>query len=100
MIDFTRIVGFDWDSGNDAKSAAKHGVSAAESEEIFFNQPLLVVGDPAHSRDEARLHALGVTHAGRRLQITFTLRADGTLIRVISAHDMSDRERRRYEQEA
>lgn len=100
MIDFSGIVGFDWDSGNDTKSAAKHDVSGSEAEEVFFNQPLLVVGDSAHSQDEVRLHALGVTHSGRRLQITFTLRGGGTLIRVISARDMSERERRRYEQEA
>jgi len=26
---------FDWDEGNSAKSVAKHGVTAAETEEIF-----------------------------------------------------------------
>jgi uncharacterized DUF497 family protein len=100
MIDFVRIVGFDWDQGNLTKNADKHGVSVAESEEVFFNQPLLIVDDAAHSRVEIRLHALGVTHVGRRLHVSFTLRADDTLIRIISARDMSERERRRYEQEA
>jgi uncharacterized DUF497 family protein len=100
MIDFARIVGFDWDQGNLTKSADKHGVVVAESEEVFFNQPLLVVDDPAHSRLEIRLHALGVTNVGRRLHVSFTLRAEDTLIRIISARDMSERERRRYEQEA
>jgi len=42
--------------------------------------------------------ALGKTHAGRRLQITFALREDGTLIRVISARDMHRKERSIYEQ--
>jgi uncharacterized DUF497 family protein len=100
MIDFARIVGFDWDPGNLTKNAHKHGVSVAESEEVFFNQPLLVVDDAAHSRQEVRLHALGVTNVGRQLHVSFTLRADDTLIRIISARDMSERERRRYEQEA
>jgi uncharacterized DUF497 family protein len=31
------------------------------------------------------------------LHITFTLRRDGALIRVISARDMSKRERKEYE---
>jgi len=44
-----------------------------------------------------RYHALGMTHAGR-LHITFTLREDGTLIRVISARDMHRKERSIYEQ--
>jgi uncharacterized protein len=36
----------------------------------------------------------------RRLHITFTLRRDGALIRVISARDMSARERLAYEESA
>ena len=100
MIDLTRITGFDWDEGNSRKSAAKHGVSQAEAEQIFFNEPLLVAPDLGHSEREARLHALGKTDAGRQLHLTFTLRADGTLIRVISARDMSRKERSHYAQES
>jgi uncharacterized protein len=54
----------------------------------------------AYSLHEPRLHALGRTDEGRRLHITFTLRAEGSLIRVISARDMSRRERARYDEEA
>jgi uncharacterized DUF497 family protein len=99
MIDLARIVGFDWDSGNASKSAEKHGVTSAEAEQLFFNQPLILAEDTAHSRIERRFHALGHTDDGRRLQIAFTLRMDETLIRVISARTMSDKERRRYEQD-
>ena len=49
---------------------------------------------------EMRLHALGHTDAGRLLHISFTLRGDGRLIRVISARSMHRRKRLRYEQEA
>ena len=49
---------------------------------------------------EPRFQALGVTDQGRRLHITFTLRGGGDLIRVISARDMSRKERARYAQEA
>ena len=99
MIDFERLEGFDWDEGNARKSVDKHGVSQAESEQIFFNEPLLVVGDRAHSLDEARWHALGRTDSGRLLHVTFTLRSDGRLIRVISARTMHRKERSRYAQE-
>lgn len=99
MIDFDRIVGFDWDQGNDRKSSDKHHVSMAEAEQVFFNDPLLVVADARHSGDEPRFHALGRTIGERLLHITFTLRQRGTLIRVISARDMSRRERDFYEQE-
>jgi len=92
------IVGFDWDAGNDRKSADKHGFSQVQAEQVFFNQPLLVLEDDRHSVMEARIHALGKTNEGRLLHITFTLRRDGTLIRVISARDMSAKERAVYEQ--
>ncbi|MDE0356039.1 MAG: BrnT family toxin [Deltaproteobacteria bacterium] len=99
MLDFNRVVGFEWDLGNARKSADKHSVQQAEAEQVFFNEPLLVVEDLDHSRSEPRLHALGVTDAERRLHVTFTLREQDTRIRIISARDMSRKERGRYEQE-
>ncbi len=99
MLDFDRIVGFQWDLGNARKSADKHGVQQAEAEQVFFNEPLLVLEDIDHSRSERRFHALGVTDAGRRLHVTFTLRDQDTRIRVISARGMSRRERGHYEQQ-
>jgi uncharacterized protein len=99
MFDFTRIVGFDWDEGNARKSADKHGVSQAEAEQTFLNEPLVVATDVRHSESEPRFHALGRTDAGRALHLTFTLRSGGTLLRVISARDMSRKERTRYAEE-
>lgn len=93
------IVGFDWDVGNARKSADKHGVSQAEAEQVFFHQPLLVVDDLQHGGQEVRFHALGHTDDDRRLHVTFTVRREGTLIRVISARDMHRKERRLYDQE-
>jgi uncharacterized DUF497 family protein len=97
MIDLARITGFDWDDGNTRKNE-KHGVAQAEAEEVFFNQPLLMLEDLRHRDHEARFHALGKTLAGRLLHVTFTLRGDDTLIRVISARDMHRKERSVYEQ--
>ena len=96
MVDLSAIIGFNWDSGNIHKSQDKHDVSAAESEQVFFNQPLMLVEDVQHSQAELRFHAFGVTDSNRQLHITFTVRAEGTLIRVISARDMSVRERKWY----
>jgi uncharacterized protein len=100
MIDWTRVEAFEWDDGNARKSGDKHGVGQAEAEQVFLNEPLLMVDDPRHSVHEARLHALGRTDEGRRLHITFTLRGADTRIRVISARDMSRKERARYAQES
>jgi len=87
--------GFQWDAGNSDKSWIKHGVSQAEAEQVFFNQPLILAVDRVHSRTEERLFVLGKTNAGRLLFEVFTIR--GELIRVISARDMSESERRSFE---
>ena len=54
----------------------------------------MVAADAKHSQHEDRYYALGWTSAGRRLFVVFTMR--GTLVRVISARDMSRKERRVY----
>jgi uncharacterized DUF497 family protein len=99
MMDFDRITGFDWDMGNGRKSLDKHDVSQSEAEQVFFNDPLIIAFDTLHSQMEGRYHSLGVTDEGRQLHVTFTLRANDTLIRVISARAMSRKERNRYAQE-
>jgi hypothetical protein len=99
MIDSAKITGFDWDDGN-ARKNDKHGVSTAETEQVFFNDPLLLIADAKHSQDEPRFHALGKTDEGRTLHITFTLRNAGERICVISARDMHRKERTIYEQTA
>ncbi len=98
MVNWKQVTGFDWDAGNERKSHEKHAVSRFEAEQLFFNQPLLVLEDMKHSQNEERYHALGRTNDARLLHITFTLRSDDTLIRVISARNMHRKERIIYEQ--
>jgi uncharacterized DUF497 family protein len=98
MFDPALVVGFDWGAGNARKSVDKHGVSQAEAEQVFFNEPLLALEDERHSLAEPRFHALGRTNDGRRLHVTFTLRGSNSLIRVISARDMHRKERAVYAQ--
>ncbi len=91
-------MGFDWDAGNERKSLEKHAASQFEAEQVFFNQPLLILLDKKHSQIEDRYHALGRTNDARLLHITFTLHSGDTLIRVISTRDMHRKERIIYEQ--
>jgi uncharacterized protein len=86
--------GFEWDEHNANKIFQKHGVLPSESEQVFFNLPLMVGGDEQHSQKEQRFYALGRTDAGRMLFVVFTVR--GINIRVISARDMSRKEREVY----
>jgi uncharacterized DUF497 family protein len=96
MEPFNKITGFEWDSGNEQKNV-KHGVTTAEAEQVFLNEPLLVLDDLKHSDSETRYHALGQTTEGRLLHITFTIST--SKIRVISTRDMHRKERAIYEQE-
>jgi hypothetical protein len=87
--------GFEWDEGNLLKNWEKHGVSASECEQIFFNRPLVTSADVEHSGVEARFYALGQADSGRHLFVVFTVR--NALLRIISARDMSRKERKVYQ---
>ena len=93
----SRVEGFDWDKGNIEKNWERHRVSYLECEEVFFNQPLVVHEDEAHSGAENRYYGLGKTNDDRHLFIVFTIR--NKKVRVISARDMKRRERRFYREE-
>jgi len=92
-----KCVGFQWDEGNADKNWISHRVSKSECEQLFFNQPLLIANDEKHSEFEKRYYALGKTDDNRRLFIVSTIR--NNLIRVISARDMSKKEREVYQNE-
>ena len=62
---------------------------------FFFNQPLIISNDVKHSQTEERFYALGRTDF-KELFIAFTIRKK--LIRIISARQMSHKERRIYEE--
>jgi len=87
--------GFDWDEANVPKIWEKHEVSPMECEQIFFNLPLVAGRDEKHSGAEMRYYVLGQSDAGRRLFAVVTVRKGR--LRVISARDMSRKERKVYE---
>lgn len=89
-------IGFEWDQHNAKKNWEKHRVTPAESEQIFFNKPLVVAHDIKHSEYETRLFALGKTDLNRKLYIVLTTR--NKLIRVICSRNMNKKEKRSYEE--
>lgn len=93
--DFEAVEGFEWDAGNIDKNFDKHNVSNPECEEVFMNEPLLIFPDSLHSETEDRYSAFGKTNQFRFLAITFIIR--NRKIRVVSARDMSAKEKRQYE---
>jgi uncharacterized DUF497 family protein len=90
--------GFEWDSGNATKSWLKHRVKPRESEEVFYNVPLLLLHDDKHSHTETRYATLGKTDVGRLLLVIWTYRKKK--IRVISARPMNAREKKLYGEES
>lgn len=94
-FDFSKCAGFDWDEGNFEKNWLKHKVTPFECEQIFFNQPVVVAPAQAGSGQESRFYVLGKTDSDRRLFVVFTVRK--RQIRVISARDMTRKEREVYE---
>lgn len=90
----SECVGFDWDEENSLKIWDRHKVTPEEAEDTFFNEPLVIRRDVAHSKTERRYAALGQTSQGRCLFIAFTVRR--RLVRVISARDMNRNEAKVY----
>jgi uncharacterized protein len=86
---------FNWEHGNKDKNWIKHQVDVKESEEVFFNKPLILMEDIVHSQKEDRLIALGKSNHSRHLYLVFTIRDE--VIRIISARDQSKKERKYYE---
>jgi uncharacterized protein len=97
LIQLSDAEGFHWDKGNIEKNWERHKVSHIECEEVFFNKPLIVGEDEAHSKSEKRYYGLGKTTDGRYLFVVFTFR--NKKIRVISARDMKKKERKVYDEE-
>jgi len=94
LTDYPEFEGFDWDDGNRDKNL-KHAVHSWECEQVFFNEPLIILDDPKHSLAENRYAAFGQTDAARKLVIIYTMRRKR--LRVISARGMNKKERIFYE---
>jgi len=90
-----KCIRFEWDGHNVEKNWAIHHVTFWECEEVFFNEPLVVARDAKDSSTEQRFYALGQSNAGRHLFVVFRLRDN--LIRVISARDMTRKEKKVYQ---
>ncbi len=87
-----RIDGFDWDENNAVKNVVSHDTYPDEIEEVFYNRYKL------RKTHTSRYLVYGVTDSGRHLFVVFLIkkRVNKLLARVISARDMTDRERIYY----
>lgn len=82
---------FEWDDENESH-IQRHDLYPDEVEAAFYNDPMPT---PAYNRlDERRYGLIGATDEGRILTVIYTHRAGR--IRVVTARDASDIEKRRY----
>ena len=86
---------FEWDSDKARDNEQKHGVAFLEASEVFDDDYSSSVPDPDHSSDEDRYLIFGISKQGRHLVVSYTERGDR--IRLVSAREMTPRERRAYE---
>lgn len=92
----TSFFEFDWDNGNRMKSAAKHEVMAAETEEVFTSGRAVALGvQISPATVEERLAVVGTTNGGRILHVVFVLR--NGKVRPISTRPAHWKERGIYE---
>ena len=85
-----------WRSQFVEKIASKHGVKTTEVEQVLANRPRFQRVSKGNRTGENVYSAMGQTDAGRYLIVFLILKLDRRAL-VISARDMSRRERRNYE---
>ena len=78
------------------KLAVKHHVMQDEVEEVIFNHPKYRFAESGHQSGEDVYAAFGQTDAGRYLAVFF-VRKSGNRALILSARDMDQKERKRYE---
>ncbi len=89
------IAGYIWREDVIDKLAWKHQLQVEEIVELFQNKPRVERLERGHRPGEDLYIALGQTDAGRYLAVFFIHKKDGRAL-VITARDMTRKERRRY----
>ena len=77
------------------KIIRKHNVSPEEVEQVLSKDPAIHILEGGHVKGEDLFIGFGRTDAGRYLSVLFILKEDKRAL-VISARDMTKRERRKY----
>ena len=87
---------FEWDMAKAESNLQKHSISFEAASSAFDDSFALIAPDEKHSNVEHRQRLIGEADGGV-LVIAFTMRAAGSVIRLISARKASRKERMLYE---
>ena len=88
---------FEWDPEKDDANQRRHGVSFVEASTVFLDPLAATVPDDRFDVGESRFRTTGCTLTNRMVIVAHTDRGDR--IRIITAREVTPRERRQYEQE-
>lgn len=78
------------------KLASKHNVTVREVHQVLFNEPRIRFAEKGHVEGNDVYAAFGKTFGGRYLAVFFIYEPDTSTTVIISARDMSDKERKTY----
>jgi uncharacterized protein len=87
---------FDWDPKKALVNLRKHKVSFEDAQSVFSDERALLIDDPDHSEDEERFVLLGLSQSLRLLVVVHCYRAEGRVIRIISARKADSDEQSLY----
>jgi len=89
------ITGYIWREETIDKLAWKHDIRVNEVTDVFGNRPYFERLERGHRPNEDLFLAAGQTRSGRYVIIFFVYKEDGRAL-IITAREMTKRERRRY----
>jgi uncharacterized protein len=87
---------FEWDPHKSTLNKRKHGVTFEDAQTVFADELAKLIDDPDHSEDEDRFLLLGFSSSLRLLVVVHCYRADGGVVRIISARNAVPHERKQY----
>jgi uncharacterized DUF497 family protein len=76
---------FEWDPKKAAVNLRKHKVTFEDAQSVFSDERALLIDDPDHTDEEDRFVLLGLSQSLRLLVVVHCYRAEGRVIRIISA---------------
>ena len=88
---------FEWDENKNISNRTKHQIWFEEAQTVWADEFAVEFFDPEHSNKEERFIRIGISTSSRVLLVVFCERADGDIIRIISARKATKSERKDYE---
>ena len=87
---------FEWDEGKNQANIKKHGISFEKASEVFADTNAVYDIDINHSYEEERFIIIGFDKKLQMLTVCYCERKSEEKIRIISAREATNKERKLY----